>query len=72
MVTFDEDEELLRNIEDGVITATVAQDPYTMGYKGVNARKTLIDDGTIEQEVNNVPVTTVTKDNVAEMLKKYE
>ena len=72
MVTFDEDEELLRNIEDGVITATVAQDPYTMGYKGVNALKTLIDGGTIEQEVNNVPVTTVTKDNVAEMLKKYE
>lgn len=72
MVTFDEDEELLRNIESGVITATVAQDPYTMGYKGVNAIKTILDGGKIEQEINNVPVTTVTKDNVAEMLEKYK
>lgn len=72
VVTFDEDKELLDHIKAGRINATIAQDPYTMGYNGVKALKTLIEGGTIDPVVNNIPVVAITQDNVDEYLKKYE
>jgi ribose transport system substrate-binding protein len=40
VVAFDTDEKTLEGVKSGVIAATVAQKPYTMGYLGIK----LLDD----------------------------
>lgn len=72
LLTFDEDQELLEKIQDGTIKATVAQDPYTMGYKSVFALKSVNDGEEIVEKINNIPVVIISEDNVAEYLKKYD
>jgi ribose transport system substrate-binding protein len=41
LVTFDDNEETLRGVEDGYIFATIAQDPYKYGYEAVNTLASL-------------------------------
>jgi ribose transport system substrate-binding protein len=41
MVGFDENAETLRGIEDGVLTATVVQDPFNFGYEAVKQMSAL-------------------------------
>ncbi len=44
VVTFDLDERAVLQMEQGLIDATVCQNPYEIGYKGVELLKALIDD----------------------------
>ncbi len=46
VVTFDLDEQAVDHIEKGLIDATVCQNPYEMGHKGVRLLKALIDKDT--------------------------
>jgi ribose transport system substrate-binding protein len=41
LITFDDEEETLRGVEDGDIFATIAQDPYKYGYEAVNTLASL-------------------------------
>ena len=41
LVTFDDNEETLRGVEEGYIFATIAQDPYKYGYEAVNTLASL-------------------------------
>lgn len=47
IVAFDEEEETLRGIQDGAITATIVQRPFQFGYQTMKALKDLRDGKTI-------------------------
>jgi ribose transport system substrate-binding protein len=42
VVTFDLDEQAVEQLEQGLIDASVCQNPYEMGYQGVKLLKALI------------------------------
>jgi ribose transport system substrate-binding protein len=73
-VGYNGDGEALTAIQDGGLSATVAQDPFGMGGLTVKLAKDVLDGKTIEfgnadeREVYN-PVTLVTPDNVADFIK---
>lgn len=64
LVGYDDQEETLNYIRDGIIGGVVVQDPYTMGYEGVRLLKEYLDNGSVEQEVYDTGTIFVTKDNV--------
>lgn len=64
LVGYDDQEETLNYIRDGIIGGVVVQDPYTMGYEGVHLLKEYLDNGSVEQEVYDTGTIFVTKDNV--------
>ena len=64
LIGFDNDEKLVKFLEDGVISALIVQDPYRMGYDGV---KTALAASKGEKVPENVDtgVNTITKANMS-------
>lgn len=60
---YDSDPEEVAAIKAGVLKAIMVQDPYGMGYKGVDSAVTIIEGGSLPEFVNT-GVVSVTKTNV--------
>jgi ribose transport system substrate-binding protein len=63
MVAFDEEEETLKAVQDGMIYATIVQRPFQFGYQSIKALKDLKDGKTVPPVVDT-GILTVKKDNV--------
>lgn len=63
IVTFDEEEEVLKGVQDGLIYATIVQQPYEFGYQSIRVLKELKDGKTVPPIVE-VPILAVNKGNV--------
>ena len=61
----------IRGIDQGFVQAVVQQDPYQEGYEAVRATIALANDESIEKQIL-IPVTIVTRDNVAEFRGLFE
>ncbi len=64
IVTFDEEEETLKAIDDGLIYATIAQKPFEFGYQAMKALKDAKDGKPVPKSVDT-GLTTVTKATLA-------
>lgn len=64
LVGYDDMEETLKYIRDGVIYGVIVQDPYTMGYLGVKNLYDYLTTGTVENEHVDTGTITVTAENV--------
>ena len=71
VVCFDEDEQILDEIIAGNITATVAQEPYEMGYQSTKALVAYIRDGVQCEEINSTECYLVDADNAEEYIGNY-
>lgn len=63
LVAFDSDPEEIKGLGTGAVDALILQDPYGMGYKGVEDALKAISGETLESYVDT-GVTVVTKDNM--------
>lgn len=63
VVAFDEDDETLKAIEDGVIYATVVQKPFEFGYQSMKLLKDIKDGKQVPANVNP-GIDTITKENL--------
>ncbi len=71
IVGFDGIKAGVQNVIDGTVTATVAQDPYGMGYKAVEAAVKAAKGEQVDSFIDTGS-TVVTKDNAEEYLAKLE
>lgn len=62
MVTFDASEQLIQQLQKGIINTLIVQQPYQMGYLGVEFAMKVINGETIPKYVET-PIAVVTKDN---------
>ena len=65
IVAFDEEEETLKGVQDGLISATIVQKPYQFGYQSMKALKD-IRDGNTPPTMVDTGITTVAKDNLTQ------
>ncbi|MBI2842616.1 MAG: sugar-binding protein [Armatimonadetes bacterium] len=75
IIAFDEETATLQAIKDGVVQATVAQNPYKIGYESVRVLAALArgqDPGLPENKYLDTGVTVVTKENVDEFWRNLE
>lgn len=63
VVAFDSDAEEVEGLSSGSVKGLVVQDPYGMGYDGVDFAVKALQGETVEKEVSS-PVSIVTKDNM--------
>jgi ribose transport system substrate-binding protein len=63
MVGFDTSPTLIEDLENGVINALVAQNPFKMGYEAVKACVKKLNGGTPEK-IQSLSARLVTKDNL--------
>ena len=63
IVTFDPNPEVIPLFEDGTISVMIAQDPFQMGVRGVDAIDAVINGRPIEPKLVEIPVTIITQDN---------
>ena len=63
IVAFDEDEETLKAVEDGIIYATIVQKPFEFGYQSMKLLKE-IKDGKQVPAVVNPGIDTISKENL--------
>lgn len=63
VVTFDPSPEILPVFEEGMIHAVIAQDPYQMGYKGVEFIDKVVKGETIDEKDIQIPVYIITPEN---------
>lgn len=71
IVGFDGIKAGVQNVIDGTVTATVAQDPFGMGYKSVEAAVKHLKGESVESFIDTGS-TVITKDNAEEYLAKLE
>ena len=64
LIGYDDQEETLNYIRQGVIYGVVVQDPYTMGYLGVKNLYDYLTTGSVESEHVDTGTITVTQENV--------
>jgi ribose transport system substrate-binding protein len=64
LVAYDSSKEEIDAIKSGAIQATIVQDPYQMGYKGVKTVVAAIKKQPITEKFINSGMTIVTKDNL--------
>lgn len=64
LIGYDDQEETLNYIRQGVIYGVVVQDPYTMGYLGVKNLYDYLTTGAVENEHVDTGTITVTLENV--------
>lgn len=64
IVAFDEEEETLKAVEDGLIQATIVQRPFQFGYQSMRALAALSEGRTVPAIVDT-GITTVTRTNLA-------
>ena len=62
MVAFDASEQLIQGLQKGTVDALIVQQPYQMGYLGVEFVMKVINGETIPKFVET-PIMVVTKDN---------
>ncbi|MCC9195541.1 substrate-binding domain-containing protein [Arthrobacter sp. zg-Y820] len=67
VVGFDGTEGGFKAVQDGTMTATIAQQPAELGKRSVEVLAQLLDGETVESSIP-VPVTTVTTENVADFV----
>jgi len=73
VVGYNGDPEELQAIEDGILVATILQQPYVIGYQSVEILKEIIENGAeYEDAVVPAPVMLVTPDNLAEIAAELE
>ncbi len=75
-VAFDVSPEQFQLFRDGFLDALIVQDPYTMGYTGMQDLQTIIKGGKIAQKMVQIPAVVVTSSNLADaqvqkLLKSY-
>jgi ribose transport system substrate-binding protein len=63
LVVFDEEEETLKGVQDGLISATIVQRPFEFGYQSMKVLKD-IKDGKPVQPIVDTGIIVVKKDNV--------
>lgn len=63
MVGFDANESMIEDLRKGVITATVVQDPFKIGYEAVHTIATKLKGGTPPKRMD-LPAILITKDNL--------
>jgi ribose transport system substrate-binding protein len=63
LVVFDEEEETLKGVQDGLIYATIVQRPFEFGYQSMKALKDIKDGKTVPPIVDT-GIITVNKENV--------
>lgn len=74
-VGFDEDDETLKAIEEGVLVSTVVQKPYLFGYESIKLLHALTTKGESalpKDGVIDTGIEVVTKSNVVEFKKKLD
>ncbi|NHB85018.1 sugar ABC transporter substrate-binding protein [Tessaracoccus sp. HDW20] len=71
IVGFDGIKAGVQNVIDGTVTATVAQDPFGMGYKAVEAAVKTAKGESVEDFIDTGS-TVITKDNAEDYLAKLE
>ncbi|MCC8138941.1 MAG: substrate-binding domain-containing protein [Lachnospiraceae bacterium] len=64
LIGYDDQEETLNYIRDGVIEAIVVQDPYTMGYMSVQLLTEYLNNGSLDSEYYDTGTILVTSENV--------
>jgi ribose transport system substrate-binding protein len=64
LVAYDSSPDEINALEEGVIQATIVQDPFQMGYKGVKTALKAIHKEPITEKFVNSGMTVVTKDNL--------
>ena len=73
VVGYNGDPEELQAIVDGVLTGTILQQPYVIGYHSVEILKEILEEGAeYEQEIVPAPVKLITPDNLEEIAKELE
>ncbi len=63
LVVFDEEEETLKGVQDGLISATIVQRPFEFGYQSIKALKD-IKEGKPVPPIVDTGILVVNKDNV--------
>src|SRR5262245_33830092 len=71
IVAFDEDEETLKGIEDGLISATIVQKPFEFGYQSMKVLKDIKDGKPVPATVNP-GIDTITKENLTAFWTKLK
>lgn len=69
IVAFDEEEELLKAVEDGLAYATIVQKPFEFGYQAVRLLQASKTGGDVPQ-IYDTGIETITKANVVEFWSK--
>lgn len=67
LVGFDKSEDTINSINDGMIQATMVQNPYKMGQLAAQFAHNVLNDKEVEKLVDT-GVTVITKDNVEEII----
>jgi ribose transport system substrate-binding protein len=71
IVAFDEDEETLKGIEDGLVYATIVQKPFEFGYQSMKLLKDIKDGKQVPTSVNP-GIDTITKENLTAFWTKLK
>jgi len=71
IVAFDEDEETLKAVEDGLIYATIVQKPFEFGYQSMKLLKDIKDGKQVPANVNP-GIDTITKANLTAFWTKLK
>jgi len=71
IVAFDEDEETLKGIEDGLVYATIVQKPFEFGYQSMKLLKDIKDGKQVPTTVNP-GIDTITKENLTAFWTKLK
>lgn len=71
IIGFDGSPDALKSIKDGKLGASLAQKPIEMGYKGVEAIKTILEGGTVEDRIFTTTQIVDSK-NVEEFEKQLQ
>ena len=75
MIGFDEDPVTLRGIADGIVEATVVQQPYEFGYQSMTLLAKYIEGDKSfipENELLIIPTKVIDSSNVAEFMKQMQ
>ena len=71
IVAFDEDEETLKAVEDGLIYATIVQKPFEFGYQSMKLLKDIKDGKQVPANVNP-GIDTISKENLTAFWTKLK
>jgi ribose transport system substrate-binding protein len=71
IVAFDEDEETLKAVEDGLIYATIVQKPFEFGYQSMKLLKDIQDGKQVPANVNP-GIDTISKENLTAFWTKLK
>ena len=63
LIGWDSSPEAIDGLENGYLKGLVLQDPFGMGYMGMEAAVTILDGGTVKKD-NTVPTVIFTKDDI--------